>query len=255
MSNGYDFFGAAGGPTAPSTSGSPAPAAAPSVDRWGMPSRPDAQAAAPAPAPPTYGYAPPSYPPAGFAPTAWQQPPSKQSRNMRLAAGGIVLATAVVAGAVFYFTRPHPISLPPSVGGVSQLATLSSSDKADIKNAEKQLAKQAHIHDISSRVYGDVASGGFYVLAGRINGAETSLADVENQVASTAAGAGANFSTGTVSSGGTDFECVWASPAGHDVSVCFWWSNHSLLFGEGLDHDAQSTADALAEAKVYAGLR
>jgi hypothetical protein len=81
------------------------------------------------------------------------------------------------------------------------------------------------------------------------------MSDVEGQVASAAAGAGANFSSGTLTSGGTDFECVWASSAGHDVSVCFWWSDHSVLLGEGLGADAQSTADALAEAKTYAGLK
>ncbi len=237
MSNGYDFFGTAGGTSAPPTTGSPAPAGPPPVDRWGLPAS-----------------APPSQPPAGFAPSAWQLPPAKQSKNMPLAIGGIVLAAAVAAGAVFYFTRPHPISLPPSVGGMAELTTLTSGDKADIKNAEKQLAKKAHIHDVSSRVYGDVSTGAYYVLAGHINGSDTSLADVENQVASTPALAGANFSSGTVTSGDTDFECVWASPAGHDVSVCFWWSNHSLLFGEGLGRDAQSTADALAETKTYAGL-
>ena len=205
-------------------------------------------------APPTYPpiYQPAGHPPPGFSAPAWQQPPAT-SKNLPLVIGGIVLAAAVAAGAVFYLTRSHPISLPPSVGGMAELTTLTSSDKTEIKNAEKELAKQAHIHDISSRVYGDVSSG-YFVLAGHINGADTSLADVENQVASTAAGAGANFSTGTVTSGGTDFECVWANAAGHDVSVCFWWSNHSLLVGEGLGADAQSTADALAEAKAYAGL-
>jgi hypothetical protein len=77
----------------------------------------------------------------------------------------------------------------------------------------------------------------------------------QNQVASAAAGAGANYSTCTINSGGTDFECVWASSAGRDVSVCFWWSGYSLLLGEGLGIDVQSTADALAEAKSYAGLK
>lgn len=260
MSNGYDFFGTAGRPSASSSAGNSAPGAsgAPAVDRWGMPVNSAAQTTqttqTAAPGYPSPGYPSPSYPPAGFAPTTWQQP-AKQSKNMPLAIGGIALAAAVAAGAVFYFTRAHPISLPPSVGGLAELTTLSSGDKADLKNAEKQLAKQAHIHDISSRVYGDINSGGYYVLAGHINGADTSLADVENQVASTAAGAGANFSTGRVTSGGTDFECVWASPAGHDVSVCFWWSNHSLLFGEGLGRDAQSTADALAQTKTFAGLK
>jgi len=244
MSNGYDFFGTAGGSGAPpSSAGAAAPSAAP-VDRWGMPVTPGAQATAP----------PPGYPPAGFALTAWQQPPAKQSKNTPLAIGGIVLAAALAAGAVFYFTRSHPISLPPTVGGMTEITTLTSSDKADIKNAEKELAKRAHIHDISSRIYGDVNSGGYFVLAGRINGADTSFADVENQVAAAAAGAGATFSSGTVRSGSDDFECVWASPGGHDVSVCFWWSNHSVLVGEGLGFDAQSTADALAQAKTYAGL-
>lgn len=174
---------------------------------------------------------------------------------MPLAIGGIALVAAVAAGAVFYLSRSHPVSLPPTVGGLSELTTLTSSDKADIKNAEKELAKRAHVHDISSRIYGDVSGGGYFVLAGHINGADTSFADVENQVASAAAGAGVNFSSGTVSSGSNDFECVWASPAGHGVSVCFWWSNHSLLVGEGIGFDAQATADALAEAKIYAGLK
>lgn len=255
MSNGYDFFGTAGGPSAPSTGGSPAPGdgAVPSVDRWGMPLN-SAGAATQAPVAPTSGYAHPGYPPAGFATAAWQQPPAKQSKSMPLAIGGIVLAAAIAAGATFYLTRSHPISLPSSVGGKAELSTLTSSDKADIKNAEKDLANRAHIHDISSKLYGD-DTGGYFMLAGHINGADTSMSDVENQIAAAAAGAGANFSTGTVSSGSNDFECVWASPGGHDVSVCFWWSSHSLLMGEGLGFDAQSTADALAEVKTYAGLK
>lgn len=254
MSNGYDFFGTAGGPSTPSTSGSLAPGAggAPPVDRWGMPVNSASQVAQAPPAA-TPGYSPPGYAPGGFAPATWQQP-AKQSKSMPLAIGGIVLAAAVAAGAMFYFTRSHPIALPPSVGGLAQLTALSSADKTEIKDAEKQLATRAHIHDISSRIYGDAGGGGYFILAGRINSADTSFADVENQVAA-AAGAGANFSSGTVSSGGTDFECVWASPAGHAVSVCFWWSNHSLLVGEGLGFDAQSTADALAQTKVFAGLK
>ena len=244
MSNGYDFFGTTVGSGAPPSSAAAAgPAAAP-VDRWGMPVTAGTQATPP----------PPGYPPAGFAPTAWQQPPAKQSKNVWLAIGGIVLAAALAAGALLYVTRSRPISLPPTVAGMTEITTLTSSDKADIKNAEKELAKRAHIHDISSRLYGDVNTGGYFILAGRINGAETTLADVENQVAA-AAGAGTNFSSGAVSSGSSDFECVWASPSGHDVSVCFWWSNHSVLVGEGLGFDAQSTADALAQAKTYAGLK
>lgn len=254
MSNGYDFFGSAGGPSAP-----PAPTGrppqAPPVDRWGLPVGAATQAtqatqAMQATQPPLTGIQP------GFAAASWQQPPAKPSRNTPLVIGGVVLAAAVAAGAVFYFTRSHPISLPPSVGGVAEITSLTSSEKSDLKDAEKELGKRAHIHDISSRVYGDVASGnGYFVLAGHINGSDTSFADVENQVAAAAAGAGANFSSGVVSSGANDFECVWAAPAGHNVSVCFWWSNHSVLVGEGLGFDAQSTADAMAQAKTYAGLK
>jgi hypothetical protein len=207
------------------------------------------------PAPPHPGYAPPPYTPAGFSAPAWQQPPAKQSRNMPRVIAGSVLAAAVAGGTFFFLNRSHPISLPSSVGGMAETTTLTSSEKSDLKDAQKDLAKRAHIEDITSRLYGDVNSGAYFIVAGHIHGSDTSMSDVEGQVASAAAGAGAYFSSGTLTSGGTDFECVWASSAGHDVSVCFWWSDHSVLLGEGLGADAQSTADALAEAKTYAGLK
>ncbi len=258
MSNGYDFFGTTGGPSAPSSPTGAPPAPAP-VDRWGMPVNDTARSTQAPPGYPASGFpvpgvSAPGFPAPGFPAPGWQQAPAKPSKNLQLAIGGIVAAAAVAAGAVFYLTRSHPISLPSTAGGVAEITTLSSSEKADLKKAQNELAKRAHIHDVSSRVYGDVNSG-YFILAGHINGAATSMADVENQVAATAAGAGASFSTGAVSSGGSDFECVWAKPAGHDVSVCFWWSDRSLLVGEGLGFDAQSTADAMAGAKAYAGLK
>jgi hypothetical protein len=271
MSNGYDFFGTGGGPgTPPATGQSAADSAERSgahgaVDRFGMPISAATQAP-PAPPhagyapsqpgyPPQPGYAPPPYAPAGFSAPAWQQPPAKQSRNTPRVIGGVVLAAAVAAGTFFFLNRSHPISLPSTVGGMAEVTSLTSSEKSDLKDTEKDLGKRAHIQDITGRLYGDVNSGAFFILAGHIHGSDTSMSDVANQVAAAAAGAGANYSTGTLSSGGTDYECVWASSAGHDVSVCFWWSNHSVLMGEGLGIDAQSTADALAEAKTYAGLK
>jgi hypothetical protein len=262
MSNGYDFFGTDGGrPSAPTTpageagsqTGAHSGVRAP-VDRFGMPVNTATATQAP---PAGYAspprYAPPAYP-AAFPAQAWQQPPTKQSRNTPRVIAGLVLAAAVAGGSFFFLNRSHPISLPSTVGGLAEITSLTSSEKSDVKDMQKDLAKRAHIQDITSRLYGDVNSGAFFVLAGHIHGSDTSMSDVEDQVASAAAGAGANYSTGTISSGGSDFECVWASSAGHDVSVCFWWSSHSLLMGEGLGIDAQSTADALAEAKTYAGL-
>jgi hypothetical protein len=229
MSNGYDFFGTNGGPGAP-------PAYPPAY-----PANPTAY--------------PPAYPTAGSPTQGWQQPPAKQSKNTPRVIGGVVVAVVVAVGAFFFLNRSHPISLPSTVGGMAAVTSLTSSEKADLKDTEKDLGKRAHIQDITGRLYGDVNSGAFFILAGHIHGSETSMSDVANQVAGAAAGAGANYSTGTINSGGTDYECVWANSAGHDVSVCFWWSNHSVLMGEGLGIDAQSTVDALAEAKTYAGLK
>jgi hypothetical protein len=37
--------------------------------------------------------------------------------------------------------------------------------------------------------------------------------------------------------------------------MCVWWDARSFLFANAIGLDAQSTADALAEAKAYANLK
>jgi hypothetical protein len=58
-----------------------------------------------------------------------------------------------------------------------------------------------------------------------------------------------------VSSGSTDFQCLWTSAGGHVISACYWWSNAAVLMGIGLDLDAQPAADALDSVRAYAALR
>ena len=73
--------------------------------------------------------------------------------------------------------------------------------------------------------------------------------------ADAAAGADVQLSSGQLTSGTAQFECLWENRSNEPMSVCFWWSQHSLLMGVGIRMDAQTTADALAEAKGYASLR
>jgi hypothetical protein len=179
-------------------------------------------------------------------------PPAK-SRHLQ-AAIGIVVAGAVVASAYFFFTKPHPVSLPPTAGGLAVVTNLSSSQRSDIKDMEKQLSKD-NVHGIATRVYGDLDTGpGLIVVAGHIHKADADMQQVSSQIASAAAGAGASLSSGPVSSGGTQFQCLWESASGHTMSVCFWWSEHSVLMGVGADVDAQSTSDALAQVKAFSSL-
>jgi hypothetical protein len=245
MANEYDFFGQQSGVLG-QQSGVATPVAGgqpptPAVDRWGMPLA-----------------APPQAPSAPVLPTGYvPQPahvPAAKGRHLQ-AAIGIVVAGAVAASAYFFLTRPHPVSLPATAGGLAAVTDLSASQESDIKDMEKQLGKD-NVHDIATRVYGDLDSGqGLIVVAGHINKADADMQQVSSQIASAAAGAGTNLSSGTVSSGGTQFQCLWASESGHTMSVCFWWSNHSVLMGVGVDFDAQSASDALAQVKAYGSLK
>ncbi|HXR43147.1 MAG TPA: hypothetical protein VN738_12125 [Acidothermaceae bacterium] len=272
MANGYDFFGGQsgsgqggsgqggsgqGGVAAPVAGGQPT--APPAVDRWGMPLATTPASPQTPPAMPQTPYAP--VPPGGYGqPTAYAQqplyaPPAPAKSRHLQAAIGIVVVGALAASAYFFFIKPHPVSLPDTAGGLPAVTSLSSSQKDDIKDMNKQLGKD-NVHDISTRVYGDGEGGpGLIVVAGHINKADANMQQVSSQVAAAAAGAGANLSSGPVSSGGTKFQCLWETVAGHTESVCFWWSNHAVLMGVGIEFDAQSTSDALAQVKAYSSLK
>jgi hypothetical protein len=271
MANGYDFFGGQsgsgqsgsgqggsgqGGVAAPVAGGQPT--APPAVDRWGMPLATTPASPQTPPAMPQTSYAP--VPPGGYGqPTAYAPqplyaPPAPAKSRHLQAAIGIVVAGALAASA-YFFIKPHPVSLPDTAGGLPAVTSLSSSQKDDIKDMNKQLGKD-NVHDISTRVYGDGEGGpGLILVAGHINKADANMQQVSSQVAAAAAGAGANLSSGPVSSGGTKFQCLWETVAGHTESVCFWWSNHAVLMGVGIEFDAQSTSDALAQVKAYSSLK
>jgi hypothetical protein len=167
-----------------------------------------------------------------------------------------VAVVAVAAGAFLYLDRAHPVPLPDSAGGLTAVTQLPASTKSDISDMKKGLAK-SHLHDISTRLYGsaDGTGPGLVVVAGRIAGADANMAQMSSQVAAAAAGAAVQLSSGQLTSGTAQFECLWENHSNEPMSVCFWWSQHSLLMGVGIRMDAQTTADALSEAKGYASLR
>jgi hypothetical protein len=271
MSNGYDFFGndahdttGTGRLAAPPQAGQPHPTPTgasngpdlptPAVDRWGMPitSSP----------PPTGGFAPTYAPQQPVWQPNWQvgaqpdwQPAAQRGSSKKLGAGALIAVIALAAGAYVFLTRPHAVSLPDSAGGLAVVTDLPSSTKSDMSDMKKQLAKD-HVHDIGTRLYGD-ATGlpQFLVAAGRIAKADEDVSQVSSQLAAAAAGADSQLSSGQVTSGDATFQCLWQAQGAQPLSVCFWWSQHSLLMGVGIGIDAQATADALAQVKTYASLK
>jgi hypothetical protein len=187
--------------------------------------------------------------PVAGAPT--QKP--QLSRHIKVAIGAVLGAAVLAASAFMFFDKAAPVSLPASAGGLPAVTELPASSKAQLKEMEKGLAK-GHIHDVSSRVYGDVTGGGMLVVAGRVAKADMDMDQASALINGERGLLGPNASAGLVTSGSTQFECLSQNAPGHSLAMCFWWSQHAILFAYGADLDAQTTADALAEMKAYASL-
>jgi hypothetical protein len=221
MSDGYDFFGT------------------------GAPSRPT---------PPVATWAPG----ASVSGGAWQPtatpPPARRSGKPLLAVLAVLAVAAVAASVFFVLHRSHPIRLPASAAGLPAITDLPSSQRHDIKEMEKQLGK-AHVRDIHTAVYGDAGSSqALLVVGGHLDGFTQTVQQASSQLATALAGSSIALSQAQVSSGGTDFQCLWTGASGHVVSACYWWSNAAMLMGIGLDLDAERTADALGGVRAYAAL-
>jgi hypothetical protein len=264
MSDGYDFFagssGAAPG-TTPRLGGLP-----PGGGRF-QPAPPQHQPAPPqyqpggqfAP-PPQYKPGapfPPSPPLAGFPPPgmprAWQpaQAPAQRRPPVVALIAAVVVVLLALGGAYEYF-KPHPIGLPPTAGGLTEWSNLPASWRSEIDSMKKQMGKN-NAHDLNARVYGD-GSTVLVVVAAHVHGTDLSMEQVDGQLAAYAPAA--NVSTGPIVSGSTTFNCLSGPTSQSPMTLCVWWSNHSLLMGiaGGTGIDAQATADALAGVKAYAGL-
>lgn len=271
MSDGYDFFAGGAAPVRPAgaTARPGVPAAAPGAPV--VPGDWQTSQFAPSPyagytgaAPAAPGYAPtaPGYAPAPAWPgaqppsgPAFQQVPEKPRGLLAaIVAGGVAVALGI--GAFMFLTRSDSIRLPGSLGGFEAQKHLPSSVQDVFKAMEKNLGSK-DLHDVTERLYGDPAgTDGLFVVAAHASG---DLGSMDNAVAELQAGAQASalrgMTSGYVNSGLDSFFCLseqGLSPAG---TMCVWWDSRSFLFGYAIGLDAQSTADALAETKAYAGLK
>jgi hypothetical protein len=92
------------------------------------------------------------------------------------------------------------------------------------------------------------------VVGGHLNGSTQTVQHASNQLATALAGSSIALCQAQVTSGGTNFHCLWTGASGHVVSACSWRSNAAMLMGIGLDLDAEHTAEALGGVRAYAAL-
>lgn len=249
MSNGYDYFGGSGagasGNQAPRAEGAMPP---PGTDRFGMPTA--------SYAPPVTAQAPP-FAGATYPTPTWQQPvPPSPSKTNRLwfAIASCTVVAAVAAVAFAFFHSSGSVPLPSTVAGFPKVHNLPTSVETEIQQMRHQLAKN-HLKDATAGVYGDLdGRDGMLVVAARVDGRTLDMAQISAAFDSGAGQLGGNTVSGKVTSGSTQFECIWQRPGGAQVTMCIWVSGHSYLFGNGFGMDVQSTADALAGVKDYASL-
>lgn len=242
MSSNFEFFGAAPGAAAPTA----APAPVPAAQQFGVPAQQFGVAALD-----RFGL------PAGIglpvaAPIA--QAPARSYRRPLVAAA---VAVVVACGGVLYYLsqQQHPIALPSTLAGLSQVSLKAAGAAHEFDAAKKQLAK-AGVHDASFGVYGDVQTGrALIVVAGRASPSAVDMVQLVSDSGVAAQVDGVTITPAVLTSGGTSFRCETVSTVSQgSAGVCEWVGSGVILFGVGTQLLVQETADALEQARIAASL-